>query len=157
MSEAEERLLTPEQLEATIKQSRNNALISMINGPTVLPHILLNFTSMLHGVAQATAVVLTEEGCNGGVTIDGNCIVPNEIINDDHIAFAALLMIRVHRMTSNGLITEMTPNIVSEVFLDFKKLKGREPNGISKHLHEVANLSVDLPHPTTNQIGEMKH
>ena len=161
MKEVKEKLITSEQIETTIKQCRNAALTAMLNGPTVLPHTLLYFSCMMHGHAQAAAVILSENGPSGekseGVAIDGSNVVPNEIINDDAIAFAALMMIRCHTIAPNGLITQMTPNIISETFLDFKKLKGRDPAGIAKSIHDVAEMSKTLPQPTFNTLGDTRH
>jgi hypothetical protein len=149
--------LTSDEIQNAIKEFRNAVYQVLPSGPNNLPHALLFISSMLHGVAQAQAFMLSEAALSQTLKKDVNVeVLEDELVNDsvtnDLIAMAALLMIRCHSIGevegNRGIMSGITPDIIAATMTDFKTLKGREPVGIASALLEVAKHGgggVELP------------
>lgn len=137
-------------------------VITSDNAPNIYPHTLMLLSSMVHGAAQALAIMTSKSAQDaepdeeGKVTVES--LVPTAVTNDT-ITFAALMMLRTHTVIpgkDGGVITEISPDIIAGAIDDFKKLRNREPSDLNTLLTEIAGHSLGLP-TVTHQAHRGSH
>lgn len=152
------REIKEHMLGEAIAKFRDKAfeVISNEDAPNVYPHVLMLLGSMMHGVAQALAIVVSKSAQEakpneeGRVTV--NELMPRALTNDT-VSFAALLMLRMHRVVpgeDGGVVTEISPDIVISAVDDFKKLYDRDMTDINSMITEIMAVGKSLPQQTHN-------
>ena len=161
----QEREIKEHMLGEAIAIFRSKAfkVITSENAPNIYPHTIMLLSSMMHGAAQALAIMTSktaqdtvDQSGDDPVTVED--LVPTAVTNDT-VTFAALMMLRTHTIITGkegGVVTEMSPDIVAGAIDDFKKLRNREPTDLNTLLSEIATHSQGLP-LATHQANRGSH
>ena len=134
------RKIEKEEIVATILFGRNGAYSLLNTGPNIATHALLNISACVTGLCQVMAQLMAPSTAEGeGINTNTESIIPAEI-NQDMVALALLLTLESIQITNDNqeLIVKMKPDVISSAIDSFKKLYGRNPEGLSPYIWEMS-------------------